>query len=126
MWRFSLIDSVYNTCYFGLYVSEMGLLLSFLFINAWTSQFFIDEPDGLQQAKDLSEKITTSAMVIGLFMGFALGHSIDKFRITPILIGCYVLRGLGLVSMTCIFTDFERQKGLLYCSFIAMTAGTFC
>lgn len=45
--RFSQVDAVYNTCYFGLYVSEMGYLLSFLYINAWTSQFFIDQPDGL-------------------------------------------------------------------------------
>ena len=35
--RFSLADAVYNVSYFGLYVSEMGYLLSFVFINAWIS-----------------------------------------------------------------------------------------
>lgn len=65
-------------------------------------------------------------MIIGLIMGFALGHVIDKFRISPILISCYLLRSFGLLSMTGVISNFEEQKGLLYCSFIAMTAGTFC
>ena len=42
LWRFSLADSAYNMAYLGSYVSEMGYLLSFVFINAWTSQFFVD------------------------------------------------------------------------------------
>lgn len=70
--------------------------------------------------------ITTSSMVIGLFVGFFLGHIIDRCTITPILILTYLFRATGLLVMTCLITDFEKQKGLLYCSFFAMTAGTFC
>jgi len=46
---------VYNVAYAGYFVSEMGYLLSFVYINAWTSQFFFDQEDGLEQAKALSE-----------------------------------------------------------------------
>ena len=41
IFQFSWADSVYNVAYFGNFVSEMGYLLSFVYINAWTSQFFI-------------------------------------------------------------------------------------
>ena len=34
-------DNIYNVCYAGMFVSEMGYLLSFVFINAWISQFFV-------------------------------------------------------------------------------------
>ena len=124
--RFSLADAVYNVSYMGLYVSEMGYLLSFVFINAWTSQFFVDHPDGLSKAMELSEMITTTSMVIGLFMGLMIGHIIDRSAIIPVFILCFMVRAAGLLLMTCLITNFEEQKGLLYCSFIAMTSGTFC
>ena len=124
--RFSMAEDVYNLCYCGLYVSEMGYLLSFVFINAWTSQFFVDHTDGLSKAMNLSETITTTSMFIGLILGLALGHIIDRCAIICIFLICYLTRAAGLMIMTCVITDFERQTGLLYCSFFAMTSGTFC
>ena len=121
-----MAEAVYNVCYCGLYVSEMGYLLSFVFINAWTSQFFVDHPDGLSKAMDLSEVITTTSMGIGLFMGLVLGHVIDRCAIMYVFISCYLTRAAGLMIMTCVITDYEQQRGLLYCSFFAMTSGTFC
>ena len=104
----------------------MGYLLSFVFINAWTSQFFVDHTDGLDKAKDLSEAILSLSMIIGLVVGGILGHVIDKCQIAPVYILCFMVRGLGLCMMTFLITDFEEQKGLLYFSFFAMTTGTFC
>lgn len=86
----------------------MGYLLSFVYINAWTSQFFIDRPGGLEQAKTLSASITTSSMVIGLVAGVILGHVIDKCRIGPALVICFAFRGFGLLAMTMGITDFEN------------------
>ena len=106
--RFSLADSVYNLSYCGLYVSEMGYLLSFVFINAWTSQFFVDHPDGLSKAMDLSAMITTTSMVIGLFMGLLLGHIIDRCAIIHVFLLCYLTRAVGLLIMTCVITNYEE------------------
>ena len=94
--------------YLACYVSEMGYLLSFVFINAWTSQFFVDQTDGLEKAKDLSETILSLSMVIGLVVGGILGHVIDKCQIAPTFILCFLVRGLGLVMMTYFITDFEE------------------
>ena len=65
-------------------------------------------------------------MVIGLAVGALLGYVIDRCAICPILLGCYLLRGVGLLAMTTLITNFESQKVLVYCSFFAMTTGTFC
>ena len=35
--QFSYADNVYNVTYLANFVSEMGYLLSFVYINAWTS-----------------------------------------------------------------------------------------
>ena len=94
--------------YFGCYVSEMGYLLSFVFINAWTSQFFVNHTDGLDKAKDLSEAILSLSMIIGLIVGGILGHVIDKCQIAPVYILCFMVRGLGLFMMTFFITDFEE------------------
>lgn len=51
---FSGADAIYNVAYIGSLVSEMGYLLSFVYVNAWTSQFFIDQPNGLEDAMALS------------------------------------------------------------------------
>ena len=92
----------------GAFVSEMGYLLSFIYINAWTSQFFIDdEENGLEKAKSLSSMITTSSMVIGLFMGLILGQVIDKTKAVPIYLLCFAFRALGLFVMTCGISDFN-------------------
>ena len=94
--------------YLACYVSEMGYLLSFVFINAWTSQFFVDQTDGLEKAKDLSETILSLSMIIGLVVGGILGHVIDKCQIAPTFILCFLVRGLGLVMMTYFITDFKE------------------
>lgn len=85
----------------------MGYLLSFVYVNAWTSQFFVGQSDGLESAKALSASILSWSMVIGLAVGALLGHFIDNCRIWPILLLCFVFRGIGLLSMTCLLTDFE-------------------
>jgi len=46
-------------------------------------------------------------MVIGLMAGLLLGHFIDKCNITPLLLFCFILRGMGLFMMTLGITDFE-------------------
>ena len=91
LFKFSQADCSYNVSYLGYFVSEMGYLLSFVYINAWTSQFFMDqsESSGLEEAKALSETITTTSMVIGLFVGLLLGHFIDRCRIGPLFIVCF-------------------------------------
>lgn len=85
----------------------MGYLLSFVYINAWTSQFFVGQADGLETAKALSASILSWSMVIGLAAGALLGHFIDNCRIWPILLFCFMFRGLGLLAMTTLLTDFE-------------------
>uniref|UniRef100_A0A7S3I9L0 Major facilitator superfamily (MFS) profile domain-containing protein n=1 Tax=Favella ehrenbergii TaxID=182087 RepID=A0A7S3I9L0_9SPIT len=65
-------------------------------------------------------------MVIGLMAGLLLGHVIDSCRITPMLLLCFLLRGVGLFMMTLGISDFAEQKAMLYCSIFAMTTGTFC
>ena len=42
LWSFSKADCVYNVSYLCNFVSEMGYLLSFVYINAWISQFFVN------------------------------------------------------------------------------------
>lgn len=46
--HFSRANCIYNVAYAGFIVSEMGYLLSFVYINAWTSQFFHGQDDGLE------------------------------------------------------------------------------
>ena len=53
--EFARRDNSYNICFVGLMVSEMGYLLSFVYINAWVSQFFIGKPEGIMMAKSLAE-----------------------------------------------------------------------
>ena len=52
----------------------MGYLLSFVFINAWVSQFFEASSEGVMQAKTLSEQIAALSMVIGIVMGVVIGY----------------------------------------------------
>ena len=92
----------------GAFVSEMGVMLSFVFINAYTSQFFLSHPSGLDHAKSFSEKIISTSMVIGLGFGILLGQIVDKRKIAPVYVGVFAIRGLGLLLMTCFVTDFER------------------
>ena len=121
-------DNIYNVCYAGLLVSEMGYLLSFVYINAWVSQFFIDQPQGIMMAKSLSEQIAALSMFVGIIMGVVIGSRIDgkDKKILPYCIALFFFRGVGLVTMTTIVTDFSSQKVLLVACFIAMTSGTFC
>ena len=79
-------------------------------------------------AKSLAEQIAAMSMIIGILMGVVLGAQIDgnQTKITPYYLGMFAFRGLGLICMTTLVTDFETQKGLLIACFIAMTAGTFC
>ncbi len=37
LYRFILADCVYVVAYLGYWCSEMGYLLSFVYVNAWTS-----------------------------------------------------------------------------------------
>ena len=104
----------------------MGYLLSFVFMNAWISQFYVGMEGGIDQAKDLAESITSLAMIVGLFFGIFIGYLIDNSKIVPYIALCFLLRLTGLLLMTCFITDFEKQKMLLYVSFFAITIGTFC
>ena len=106
----------------------MGYLLSFVYINAWVSQFFIGQDKGIMKAKSLSEQIMSFSMIIGIILGIAIGYMIDSKdrKILPYCIALFLFRGLGLITMTTIVTDFEAQMPLLIACFIAMTSGTFC
>ena len=106
----------------------MGYLLSFVYINAWVSQFFLDASSDIMMAKSLSEQIAALSMFIGILMGAWIGHRIDgkNKKILPYCIGLFLFRGVGLVTMTTLVTDFETQMPLLVTCFIAMTSGTFC
>ena len=66
-------------------------------------------------------------MIIGILLGAAIGALIDRKEIktTPYFLFVFMFRGIGLISMTTLVTDFESQKGLLMVCFIAMTSGTF-
>ena len=126
--EFSKSDNIFNICYAGLFVSEMGYLLSLVYINAWVSQFFIGQDEGIMMAKSLSEQICSLSMIIGIFLGIAIGYMIDSKdrKILPYCIALFLFRGVGLVTMTTIVTDFKTQMPLLIACFIAMTSGTFC
>lgn len=106
----------------------MGYLLSFVFINAWISQFYVGSDDGIMKAKSLSEQISVLSMFIGIILGTYIGYKIDgaNKRILPYVVLTFLFRGLGLILMTTVVTDFESQKALLIACFIAMTSGTFC
>ena len=90
-------------------VSEMGYLLSFVYINAWVSQFFVGQPEGIMMAKSLAENIAAMSMLIGILLGVAIGSQIDGVgkKITPWYLGTFILRGLGLICMTTLVTDFD-------------------
>merc|ERR1712151_1098932 len=61
-------------------------------------------------------------------MGVLIGSQIDgkDKKILPYCIALFLFRGVGLVTMTTIVTDFKTQMPLLMACFIAMTSGTFC
>ena len=101
-------DPVYAICCAGFLVSESGFMLGLVFVNAWTSQFFIKSKEGLDGAKDLSETIATWAMFFGIVMGGVIGYSIDgkNKRIMPWLFSCFAFRFVGLFVMTVIIDDY--------------------
>ena len=49
------------------------------------------------------------SMLIGILLGVVIGSQIDgkDTKITPYYLGTFALRGLGLICMTTIVTDFE-------------------
>ena len=102
-------------------------MLGLVFVNAWTSQFFVKTKEGLSGAKDLSETIATWSMFCGIVMGAIIGYKIDgrNKRIIPWFFACFCFRALGLFFMTVIIDDYQKDKQLLYASFLAMQSGTF-
>ena len=116
------VDSIYGISLAGCFINESGYLLGLIFVNAWTSQFFVKSNEGLSGAKDLSETITSWSMVIGIVLGGIIGLAIDgrNKRIIPWFIGCFLFRCLGLFFMTEVIDDYKKQKQLLYLSFMAM------
>ena len=46
-------------------------------------------------------------MIVGLAMGSLLGCVVDKYQISPILLGCFLTRFVGLIGMTMFIKDFE-------------------
>lgn len=120
-------DPAYGVCFAGFLITESGYLLGLVFVNAWTSQFFVKAKEGLDGAKDLSETIATWSMFFGILMGGIIGYQIDgkNKRIMPYFFGCFLFRCVGLFFMTTLIDDYHKQRVLLFGSFLAMQSGTF-
>ena len=122
-YRFSLrlifADFVFGVCMVGSLISEMGFLLSFLYMTGWISAY-----TELSKAKEISQIVGTYSLCVGSFVGLIFGFFADKTRVAPFLYISFMLRGLALLSLA-IFGDKLDEVSILGC-FIAVQTGTFC
>jgi len=101
-------DPIYAVCFAGFLINESGYLLGLVFVNAYTSQFFVKSKEGINGAKDLSEQIATWSMLIGIILGLIIGYKIDgrNKRIMPWFFACFAFRAAGLFVMTVWIDDY--------------------
>lgn len=93
------MDYTYMVCFMGMMVSEMGFILSSIYINAWVSTYFDNTHDGIIEAKSLSEEISSLTLLMGILFGLLVGFLSDKLRIVPLLLISYGIRATGLIMM---------------------------
>jgi F0F1-type ATP synthase assembly protein I len=60
-------------------VSEMGFILSSIYINAWVSTYFDNTKEGVIEAKQLAEDISVVTLLMGILFGLLAGFLSDKF-----------------------------------------------
>lgn len=97
-YRFSVklifADFVFGVCMMGSLISEMGFLLSFLYMTGWVSAY-----TELSEAKEISQIVGTYSLCIGSFVGLVFGYLADKTRVAPFLYISFILRGLALLTL---------------------------
>jgi len=60
-------DFVFAVCMIGSFISEMGFLLSFLFMTGWITKY-----SDVHTAKEISQEVGTLSLLIGNGFGLAL------------------------------------------------------
>jgi hypothetical protein len=112
-YRFSLrlifADFVFGVCMIGSLISEMGFLLSFLYMTGWISAY-----TELSKAKEISQIVGTYSLCIGSFTGLVFGFLADKTRVAPFLYISFILRGLALLCLA-VFGDKLDEMSILAC-----------
>lgn len=103
----------------GSLISEMGFLLSFLFMTGWVSAY-----TELSKAKEISQIVGSYSLCIGSTAGLIFGFLADKTRVAPFLYISFILRGLALLCLAT-FGDKLDETSILIC-FISVQTGTFC
>jgi hypothetical protein len=103
----------------GSLISEMGFLLSFMFMTGWVSAY-----TELSKAKEISQNVGSYSLCIGSLAGLFFGFLAEKTRVAPFLYISFILRGLALLSLAT-FGDKLDEMSILVC-FIAVQTGTFC
>jgi hypothetical protein len=103
----------------GSLISEMGVLLPFMFMTGWVSAY-----TELSQAKEISQIVGSYSLCIGSLAGLIFGLLGDKTSFAPFLYFSFIIRGLALLTLAT-FRDKLNQTSILVC-FISVQAGTFC
>ena len=98
-YEYAKMDPTYLVCFIGFFISEMGYILSSLYINAYVSTFFPSTAEGIIEAKTLAEEISSSTMLMAICLGLIAGFLSDSFRLLPLMVISYGIRAAGLIMM---------------------------
>lgn len=76
----------------GAFISEMGFLLSFLFMTGWVAQYTT-----AQTAKEFSQEIGITALLVGNTLGLCLAIVADRTnKVIPMLALSFLIKGVPL------------------------------
>ena len=114
------MDPTYTVCFIGMLISDMGFVLSSIYINAYVSTFYDSSRVGVEQSKNLAADLSTLTMTMGLLIGLFAGFICDKMKFFPLLLLGYGIRAGGLIMMPLV----SKLRFFLFISTLCLNVGT--
>lgn len=100
---------MFATCILGGFVSEMGFLLSFLYMTGWVTEY---SEQG--SAKEISQAVGTLSLIVGNGVGLLIGIIAEQTVVAPFFYLSFVLKAIPLLVLS-LLGQYLSKGGILVC-----------